>query len=304
MTDLRRPETEGGATSGGARGGAGGAGPERLPVSVVIPVRNAEAFLEKCLDSVVRSQPSEIIVVDGCSTDRTVEIAERFGVRLLSDGGAGVAAARMMGVRVAREPLVALVDADVVIRDGALAALLAEFVTGGYVALQAGLESVSGPGYWGRALAWHHNTGRSRHWFGLAATIFKSQTLLEWPLDAGFVSGEDIDLRWRLSEAGQRTGVSSRTFVTHRFGDSFEFARDQFRADGAGLARMAVRHRGGPALFLLPAAAAVRGVCVTTVRARPEFVPYYLAYGALNYAAMIGTMWAMARRPTQRRGPA
>jgi glycosyltransferase involved in cell wall biosynthesis len=274
---------------------------ERLAVSVVIPVRNAESFLEKCLDSVARSRPSEVIVVDGCSTDRTVEIARRFDVRVLSDGGAGVAAARMMGVRVAREPLVALVDSDVVLRDGALAALLSEFMSGGFDALQAGLASVSGPGYWGRALASHHNTGRSRHWFGLAATVCKREVLIECPLDARFASGEDIDLRWRLSQAGFRIGVSGRTFVTHRFGDSFEFARDQFRADGAGLARMAVTHRGGPALFLLPAAATLRGICVTTVRARPQFVPYYLAYGAFNYASMIGTMRAIARGRTPRR---
>jgi glycosyltransferase involved in cell wall biosynthesis len=269
---------------------------DRLPLSVVIPVRNAEDFLPECLESVVRSRPVEIIVVDGCSTDHTVEIAERHGVRLLSDGGSGVAAARMLGVRAASEPLVALIDADVVLPDQGLDRLLAEFVSGGYDALQAGLESVSGAGYWGRALVSHHKTGRSRHWFGLAATVFRRETLLESPLDARFASGEDIDLRWRLTEAGNRIGVSTRTIVTHRFGDSLEFARGQFRADGAGLARMMVAHRGGAWLLFLPAAAAIRGIAVTTIRLKPQFVPYYCAYYALNYGSMIATMWAMARR--------
>jgi glycosyltransferase involved in cell wall biosynthesis len=272
----------------------------RLPISVVIPVRNAEQFLPECLESVVRSRPVEIIVVDGCSTDRTLEIAGRFEVQTISDEGRGVAAARMLGARAAGQSLVALIDADVVLPEGALEALLAEFVSGGYDALQAAFHSTSGPGYWGRALAAHHNTGRSRNWFGLAATIFKRETLLACPLDSAFASGEDIDLRWRLSAAGNRIGVSSRTVVRHRFGDSLEFARGQFRADGAGLARMTVRHRSGFWLLFLPAAAAGRGMVVTTLQRRPQFVPYYAAYCALNYASMIGTLGQMARR---RRAP-
>jgi len=267
-----------------------------VPLSVVIPVRNAEEFLPDCLASVARSSPEEIIVVDGRSTDRTLEIARGFEVKILSDEGRGVAAARMLGVRAASAPLVALIDADVVLPQGALRSLLGEFQSGGYDALQASFSSTSGPGYWGRALAAHHNSGRSRNWFGLAATIFRRETLLECPLDSSFASGEDIDLRWRLTRAGNRIGVSRRTVVRHRFGDSLEFARGQFRADGAGLARMTVRHRGGAWLLVLPAAAAVRGMAVTISRREPQFVPYYAAYCALNYAAMIETLWGMARQ--------
>jgi glycosyltransferase involved in cell wall biosynthesis len=266
-----------------------------LPLSVVVPVRNAERFVGDCLASIERSHPAEIIVVDGCSTDGTLEIVGRFGARVLSDAGRGVAAARMIGAKEATQPLVALIDSDVVLPEGALADLLSEFESEGYAALQAGLRSVSGPGYWGRALASHHNNGRSRHWFGLVATIFRRDTLLANPLDQSFLSGEDIDLRWRLSRAGCRIGVSERTFVTHRFGDTFDDALGQFRADGAGLARMATSHRGGAKLLFLPGAAAVRGVAVTALRREPQFVPYFLAFGAFNYASMIGTLAGMAR---------
>ncbi len=269
--------------------------PGGLPVSVVIPVRNAAPFVGDCLSSVARSRPAEIIVVDGCSVDGTAEIVARAGLRMLSDGGRGVAAGRMIGVRAASEPLVALIDADVVLPDGALASLLDEFEAGQYAALQAGLHSVSGPGYWGRALASHHNFGRSRYWFGLMATIIRRDTLLEHPLDSRFASGEDIDVRWRLAGAGLKIGVSRSTLVTHRFGDTFAFARDQWLADGAGLARMVAVHRGGGWLMVLPAAAAARGVAVTTLRLQPQFIPYYLAFGAFNYAAMLRTLWDLAR---------
>jgi glycosyltransferase involved in cell wall biosynthesis len=263
-----------------------------LPLSVVIPVRNAEGFINECLASVVASAPAEVIVVDGCSTDRTRDIVESFGVHVLSDGGRGVASARMMGVHKACSDFIALIDADIVLPDGALAALLAEFRTGGYSALQAGLDSTSGPGYFGRALARHHNTGRSRNWLGVMATVFGRETLLAHPLDSSFLSGEDIDLRWRLGRAGVRTGVSRRTIVTHRFGDTFEFAMAQWRADGAGLGRMALTHRGGGMLLLMPLAVAVRGVTVTTLRLEPQYIPYYLMHAVFNYSSMIATLWA------------
>jgi glycosyltransferase involved in cell wall biosynthesis len=276
--------------------------PGRLPLSVVIPVRNAAVFIDDSLASVVAAEPAEIIVVDGLSTDQTLEIVERYGIRVLSDGGRGVATARMIGVHEATSEFIALIDADIVLPKGALQALLDEFRSGGYSALQAGLHSTSGPGYWGRALARHHNTGRSRNWLGVMATVFRRETLLAYPLDASFLSGEDIDLRWRLSRAGVRIGVSRKTVVNHRFGDTFEFAMSQWRADGAGLGRMALAHHGGGLLLLMPLADAVRGVTVTTLRREPHYIPYYVLHAAFNYLSMIGTLWTAAADRLRGRG--
>ena len=256
-------------------------------VTVVVPVRNAEPFIEACLAEIVASSPAAVIVVDGLSSDRTVEIANRFGTTVLSDEGRGVAAARLIGAERAETPWVALIDVDVVLHPGALRALRDEAVDGGYSALQAGLESTSGLGYWGRALVAHHRSGRSKDWFGLVATLFRRETFLEHGLDRAFLSGEDIELRWRLERAGLRIGVSGRTIVDHRFGDTWEFAKGQFLADGAGLARMADKHglRALP-LLGLPMAAAVRGIALSLVHREPEWVPYYVTFGAFNWYAM------------------
>lgn len=264
-------------------------------LSVVVPVRDAEAIVEECLLSVVRQGPAAIILVDGRSTDGTVEIARRFVDVIVSDEGRGLPAARSIGARTATTPLVALVDADVILQDGSLAALLAEFERDGYMALQAGLLSESGPGYWGQALAEHHRTGRSRYWFGLVATIFEREALLQYGFDASFGSGEDIELRWRLAHAGAKAGVSRQVIVRHRFGDTFAFARGQFRADGHGLALMVRKHGWrGARLLLLPAAAGARGVLLSLLRRQPRWIPYYCAFSVFNYAAMLGELF---RRP-------
>jgi glycosyltransferase involved in cell wall biosynthesis len=260
-------------------------------VTVVVPARNAEAILEDCLASVGRQRPAEVIVVDGLSTDGTLQIAGRHGARILSDGGRGLPAARSMGARAATTRWVALVDADVILPDGSLAALLGEFQRGRYVALQAGLESEAGPGYWGQALAHHHRTGRSRWWFGLVATIFERDALLLHGFDARFESGEDIELRWRLASAGAKAGVSRKVIVRHRFDDTWAFARGQFRADGRGLARMIRKHRaGGARLLLLPLAAGLRGVVLSVARLSPRWIPYYVAFTVFNYTAMFGEL--------------
>jgi len=257
-------------------------------VTVVVPARNAEHLIEGCLRPLVEAGPREILVVDGVSTDRTMELARRYPVRALSDGGAGLPAARRIGAEAAGGRLVALIDADVVMGDGALELLLREYEEGGYTALQAGLESVSsGPGYWGRALAFHHRSGRSRHWFGLVATIFDRGALLEHGFDDRFSSGEDIDLRWRLRATGCRIGVSRSVLVEHRFDDDFGFARGQWLADGAGLGRMvASRGARATALLALPAAAALRGAVVSLRRLQPQWVPYFVCYLVYNYVGL------------------
>ena len=270
-------------------------------LTVVIPVRNAERLLPACMESALRQRPQEVIVVDGESSDRTVEIAREYGAMVVSDEGRGLPVARKLGAELAGTPYVALVDADVVLHEGSLHRLCEEFEEGAYTALQAGLRSTGGPGYWGRALAQHHRWGRSKNWFGLVATIFERDTLLRTGFDHRFVSGEDIELRWRLQREGARVGVSAQTIVTHRFGeDSFAFARMQFRMDGHGLGKMVRKHGWrGAALLALPGAAAVRGIGLSLAKLRPQWIPYYVCFAVFNYLAMLAEL---AHPPPRVRG--
>jgi glycosyltransferase involved in cell wall biosynthesis len=267
-----------------------------LDISVVVPARNAEHLIGDCLRSVAAAHVREVIVVDGDSTDATAQIARRHGARVLSDGGRGLPAARLLGTRAARAPWVALIDADVVLGDGDLARLLREAREEGYTALQAGLRSVSGDGYWGRALVQHHRTGRSRNWFGVVATVFERDALLVHGFDARFLSGEDIDLRWRLRAAGAKIGVSRRTVVEHRFEDTWAFAKGQWLADGHGFGRMVRAHGLRAKLLLaLPLAAGARGAALSLLRRQPRWLPYYACFVLFNYTGLFRELAAGAR---------
>lgn len=258
-------------------------------VTAVVPVRNGAHLLPDCLNALRCAGVADVVVVDGLSTDASRQVAESWKARVLSDEGGGLPHARTIGTLAAATPLVVLVDCDVVFPPGALARLIEEFRAGGYDALQAGQLSVSGPGYWGRALVDHHRHGRSRYWFGLVATLFDREVLLTTGFDDKFASGEDIELRWRLRDLGYRTGVSREVLVEHRFaGDDFDFARDQFLMDGVGLGLM-VRQRGlrGLPLLALPLAAAGRGIWTGAARGELRWIPYFAAFTAYNYLGMV-----------------
>ena len=85
-------------------------------VSVVIPVYNAEPYLEDTLKSVfAQTYPHiEIIAVDDGSSDRSVDILKRYSgrVALVKQKNSGPAVARNRGVREARGKWIAFLDAD------------------------------------------------------------------------------------------------------------------------------------------------------------------------------------------------
>ena len=60
----------------------------KIPVSILIPIRNEEVNLPRCLASVAWAE--EIIVVDSQSTDRSAAIARRFGAEVIQFNFNGV----------------------------------------------------------------------------------------------------------------------------------------------------------------------------------------------------------------------
>lgn len=88
-------------------------------VSIIVPAYNADAFLEKTLESILSQtyQNFEVLVVDDGSQDQTAEIIQSFAQRdrrivSLQQSNAGVAAARNLALQQARGEYIAPVDAD------------------------------------------------------------------------------------------------------------------------------------------------------------------------------------------------
>ena len=103
-------------------------------VSVIVPARDEEACLGRCLESLVGQQgvAFEILVVDDGSTDRTRAIAESFAQAQVMDAGpllqgwTGKNHAAWQGAQRARGRWLLFTDADTVHEPGSLAAAVAE----------------------------------------------------------------------------------------------------------------------------------------------------------------------------------
>src|SRR5580704_13102365 len=111
---------------------AGPASPEprRPSLSVVVPVRNGGRDFEHCLrrlrDSLLTDY--ELIVVDDGSTDDSAALARRAGAMVVRiPTPHGPAAARNLGARAARAPMVFFLDADVAVHPRTLGLAMARF---------------------------------------------------------------------------------------------------------------------------------------------------------------------------------
>jgi glycosyltransferase involved in cell wall biosynthesis len=85
-------------------------------LSFVIPTRNQAPYLRQCIDSCLAQQvpDSEIVVVDGASTDDTREVLVSYGerIRWISEPDRGQSDAINKGVRMARGELIAWINSD------------------------------------------------------------------------------------------------------------------------------------------------------------------------------------------------
>lgn len=97
------------------------------PVSIVIPVYNAERWLGYCLNSVMsQSYPYfEVILVNDGSTDSSLEICERYAeldvrFKVIDIPNGGVSNARNTGVKAAKGKWLTFVDSDDVVSSNML----------------------------------------------------------------------------------------------------------------------------------------------------------------------------------------
>jgi len=101
-------------------------------VSVIVCTLNEEKRISACLRCLYDQDYTgvyEIIVADGCSEDRTVEIAERMGARIVLEKKRAIAAERQAGARAALGQFLLFTDADSMAPRGWISAVIHAFRT-------------------------------------------------------------------------------------------------------------------------------------------------------------------------------
>jgi len=102
-----------------------------VELSIIIPVYNAENYLEECVASILNQTwqgEKEIIIVDDDSTDNSFAIAQRLGDFAISMEHGGAAKARNAGLKMARGAYIFFMDADDVLSPDALQNLFSAII--------------------------------------------------------------------------------------------------------------------------------------------------------------------------------
>jgi glycosyltransferase involved in cell wall biosynthesis len=232
-----------------------------MTFTVVIPVKNGAATLDQCLQSIWESAASagldrsqvEIVVVDNGSADRSAEIAEERGCRVLYVPAAeGVSAARNAGARAGRGEILVFTDSDVVFRRGAFTSLhlaLSDPQLLGVVGLQD--PDTTFRGYCSRfknlwmSYSYRRLRGPVTLFYTTAAAIRRQIFLDLRGFDEEYRSPavEDTEFGQRLGDAGARIEIRRGFLVEHRKEYSLRsLLATDFRRS-AELARLLIRRR-------------------------------------------------------------
>lgn len=186
-------------------------------LSIVIPAYNEEKLLPVTLESLVKQKTSytfEVIVVDNNSTDKTSEVAKKFGsklnIKVIKEKKKGRGAARQIGFIEAKGEIILSTDADTTLPSDWVERLVTELkkskvdaVTGTCTINDCDpltnwcfnlFQPLSMKGY---CLVYGH------YWLsGFNFAIYKKSYLKTAGFDSNLNGLEDIDLSFKLMKAG------------------------------------------------------------------------------------------------------
>lgn len=213
-----------------------------MSITVAIPCYNGAAFIGQTIEAILSQSrpPDDVILIDDGSTDASAEIISGYPVRLVRHAkNQGLSAGRNTALENTRTEYIVYVDADAYADPEMLAALEEEFCQAGADPMFAGaggqgLEAVQDTVYdhW-RSLHASQSFGpqrieRMEYLAGLCMG-YRTHVLKE---AGGFypmfrTNGEDMDMGWRLNDAGYHLIYTPKARVYH-----------QRRDDHASLRRM------------------------------------------------------------------
>jgi O-antigen biosynthesis protein len=223
-------------------------------ISVVVCSYNGAATLEECLVSLeqLRYPDYEVILVDDGSTDDTPWLAARFPyIRYIRQTNQGLSAARNVGAQAATGEVVAYTDSDCVADPDWL-----YYIADGMRRQQ--VDAIGGPNVPPPSDGWiakcvaaspggpSHvmlDDRRAEHVPG-CNMAFRRQTLLALGgFDPQFrQAGDDVDICWRLLDAGHAIGYAPAALVWHHRRSTVRAYLRQQRGYGHSEALLMAKH--------------------------------------------------------------
>lgn len=179
-------------------------------VTVVVPTKNSENFIEACLKSIKNQSYSniEIIVIDNFSDDETPKLAKTHS-DTFAQKGPERSSQRNYGVTRAKGKYVLIVDSDMelskdVVRDCVDAITKSKNVKGVIIP-----EESFGEGFWAQCKKLEKSFYIGIDWIEAARFFTKKDYEELGGYNEEMISGEDWDLSRRMNKGGSLERVSS-----------------------------------------------------------------------------------------------
>lgn len=193
----------------------------RPVISVVMPVHNAERYIDESVKSILAQEPAdiELIVVDDGSTDASVARLESIGdsrMRIIRQSNQGVARALMTGMEQARAAIIARHDADDVALPGRLSAPLGLLRARPEIGIVGAAATVTDADGRPTGELRHAQDDASIRYAALFDSPFVHPTVMfrrsAYDLAGGYRDDatvfEDHDLWWRMSKVTRMANIS------------------------------------------------------------------------------------------------
>ncbi len=214
-------------------------------ITVIIPVRNQADKIEKCLEAVFSQscQPHEVLVVDGHSSDGTVERVEKFPARILYENYHTRGGACQIGVEHAGGEYVVFTDADCIPGRDWLAKLAGGFGDG-VIGVGGAIKNI-GQDFWVRSINLAYGTflgsansvqgrffpdKRSVNSISGCNSMYRRKDILNaGGFNPALPGAEDAELNGRLLKKGKLLYLPDAV-ILHDHGRGLkDFARQMFR---------------------------------------------------------------------------
>lgn len=195
-----------------------------MKLSVIVCARNEEKRIRECLDSIYLNNPDEVILVDGNSNDNTLSIAEEFSdIQIIRSLNSNLVLDRQKGIDLAKNELIAMIDADHRLRPGDLDSLLKDMIYFNLDIIQSSLTSHFTHGFWDKAenASWEltHNLPGQKFMIGTAPAIYKKNVFELVRFDDYITKTiDDTDFMYRISQFPSiRIGIGHTKISQYHF---------------------------------------------------------------------------------------